>query len=101
MATSFCRASERVSSKLATFAHAISNTNPTAPKQNQQDRFDLADDLFMQRDKLETGAGVRRLCSCSMRPAMTLNSRLRLFGSHARLEPADEISAVHEAARQL
>ena len=29
-ATSFCRASERVNNKLATFAHAMSSTKPTA-----------------------------------------------------------------------
>ena len=35
MAISFCREAERASKRLATFAQAISKTNPTAPNSNQ------------------------------------------------------------------
>ena len=47
-AISFCRTAARARSRLATFAHAISRTNPTAPSKNEQGRFDVAYQLFVQ-----------------------------------------------------
>ena len=49
IATSFCRPSDRVNNRLATFAHAISSTKPTAV-QDQQDWPNRSDDLFLERN---------------------------------------------------
>ena len=57
-ASSRCRAVARASSRLATFAQAISSTNATAPSMHEQRRPDVAGQLLAQRNDLRRPAGV-------------------------------------------
>ena len=50
IATSRCRALARASRRFATFAHAMSSTNPTAPRMTSSARPHVADEPVLQQD---------------------------------------------------
>ena len=96
-AISFCRPAARTNSRLATFAQAISNTNPTAPKRMKSVGrvFPISCSRSETRRRLhprfESG-----YCSSSL-AAITSSVGLRLRQRHSRLQLADRSHEVRFA----
>ena len=98
LAISRCRASARVSSRLATFTHAISNRKETAPNSmrsaGRTSRTTSSRNLYATtlcaRSDRDNGPRPRfRRCATSV-----VELRLRLRQRHARLQPTEHLDAV-------
>jgi hypothetical protein len=85
-AISFCRASERASSR---------------HQQRQQRMFDRAGDLFLQRRQQQSRAGVRFLVLFGNACSDHAGFGLRLFEADPGAQPPDQIRPVHKPAREL
>src|ERR1700693_3997651 len=87
------RPSARESRRLATLAHAMSSTNPTA-EENPQRRTDARDQLVAQIADAHGGAGVcireARMLAAILR-GQRIHLRLRLRERYAGLQPRQEI----------
>ena len=70
-------------------------------QQDQQYRFDLPNDLFLQRNKPEASAGVRVVVFPLDAAGNDAQFCLGLLEVHTLLESSNEIGAMHEAPRQL
>ena len=90
-----CRSEVRASSMWATLAQAISSTNPTAPRQHQQRRLDLADHILLQRRDHDPAVGAGVLPLQARRDCRDFGARLRQ--RDARFQPREDAQAVAAA----